>query len=248
MIELDGIRRVYHMGGEELQALASIDETIRPGEFVALMGPSGSGNSTLLNVIGCLDRPTGGSYHLEGRAVAGLSDDALSRVRRGTFGFVFQAYHLIPRLSALANVEVPLVFAGIARAERRRRAQEALAAVGLTDRAEHRPAELSGGQCQRVAIARATILKPRILLADEPTGNLDSAAGAQVLNLIDSMHASGMTVVMVTHDPQVAVRADRVLLLEDGHVVRRLNGADLATGAASTGGAVGIGGTGSGQP
>ncbi|MDP6839250.1 MAG: ABC transporter ATP-binding protein, partial [Planctomycetota bacterium] len=174
------------------------------------------------------DRPTDGVYSLEGHAVDGFSDDELSRIRRDTFGFIFQSYHLIPRLSAQANVEVPMVFAGVPKAERARRSAEALAAVGLSERAKHRPAELSGGQRQRVAIARATILAPRILLADEPTGNLDSAAGAQVLALLDKLHGQGLTLIMVTHDPKVAARAERVLLLEDGRVAKRLTGAQLA--------------------
>lgn len=242
MIELENIGRVYHMGDEALHALTNITETIAAGEFVALMGPSGSGKSTLLNLVGCLDKPTSGVYRLGGRAVEGLSDTDLSRIRRETFGFIFQSYHLIPRLTARANVEVPMIFAGIPRAERARRAADALEAVGLADRAEHRPAELSGGQGQRVAIARATVLGPLVILADEPTGNLDTAAGGQVLDLLDGMHADGLTIVMVTHDAKVARRADRVLLLEDGHVVRSMRGDELVVPSFTTGdGAAGAG-------
>ncbi len=235
MIVLRGLRRTYRMGEEEVHALDGVDETIAAGEHVAIMGPSGSGKSTLLNVIGCLDRPTAGSYSLDGRQVAGLDEIELSAVRQQLIGYVFQSYHLVPRLSALENVELPLVFAGVSRAERRQRATAAIAAVGLADRAGHRPAELSGGQCQRVAIARATILAPRVLLADEPTGNLDSHSGAAVLELLESLNRGGLTLVVVTHDAAVARRAQRVLIMKDGRVVRRLAGRDLTSVAEALG-------------
>jgi len=228
MIELEGIWRTYQMGGEELHALADVSERIEPGEHVAIMGPSGSGKSTLLNVLGCLDRATRGTYRLGGREVQDLSDIELSRVRQAEIGFVFQSYHLVGRLDAAGNVELPMVFAGLPRKERRRRVLEAVRAVGLEDRMRHRPAELSGGQRQRTAIARATIMGPRILLADEPTGNLDSASGRQVLDLLEQMNAAGLTLIVVTHDPAVARRADRILLLGDGRVVRRLAGSEVA--------------------
>jgi putative ABC transport system ATP-binding protein len=229
VIRLTGIWRTYHVGSSDVHALAGIDETIERGEHVAVMGPSGSGKSTLLNIVGCLDRPTRGSYELDGREVASLDEQQLSNVRRDAVGYVFQAYHLVPRLDAAANVELPLVVAGVPRAERRTRVAEALAAVDLADRAHHRPAELSGGECQRVAIARATILRPAVLLADEPTGNLDSAAGEIVLALLERLNGEGLTLVVVTHDPGVARRAQRVILLEDGRIARRLPGHALVS-------------------
>jgi len=228
-IELSGVWRTYRIGGGELHALAGIDETIEAGEHVAIMGPSGSGKSTLLNVIGCLDRPSRGTYLLAGREVGRMSEDELASVRRDWIGYVFQSFHLIERLDALGNVELPLVFAGVAAAERRERARAALEAVGLGDRASHRPAELSGGERQRVAIARATIQRPRVLLADEPTGNLDSASGESVLVLLEKLRAEGLTLIVVTHDPQVARRSGRVLILRDGRIVRRLRGKDLVS-------------------
>ena len=229
MIRLDDIWRTYDVGDQKLHALAGVSEHIVAGEHVAIMGPSGSGKSTLLNIIGCLDRPTGGSYRFDGREVAGLSEDELSAVRREGVGYVFQSYHLIERLDAAGNVELPMIFASVAPRERRERVAEALEAVGLTDRAHHRPSELSGGQRQRVAIARATIQHPRVLLADEPTGNLDRASGAQVLGLLDRLNAEGLTLITVTHDALVARRADRVLLLEDGRIVRTVSGSELTT-------------------
>ena len=221
MIELERLARTYEIGGEPVRALVGVTETIAAGEHVAIMGPSGSGKSTLLHLIGCLDRPTSGSYRFEGREVAGLSESELDRLRRERFGFVFQAFHLVPRLDALANVELPLVFAGVERAERRHRARQALEQVGLASRAEHRPSELSGGERQRLAIARALAMEPRVLLADEPTGNLDSRSGGVVLDLLDRLHAGGLTVLVVTHDPHVARRAERTLILSDGEIVRR---------------------------
>jgi putative ABC transport system ATP-binding protein len=227
VIELAGIWRTYQVGSEEVHALAGVDEKIEAGEHVAIMGPSGSGKSTLLNLIGCLDRPTKGSYRLEGREVATLSETDLSRVRQSSIGYVFQSYHLVQRLDATANVELPMIFAGVPRKERRKRAAEALDAIGLGERARHRPSELSGGQRQRVAIARAMVMRPRVLLADEPTGNLDRASGAQVLALLDELNRSGLTLVVVTHDVDVARHARRVLVLEDGRIVKRLVGGEL---------------------
>ncbi|MFT5288778.1 MAG: putative ABC transport system ATP-binding protein [Planctomycetota bacterium] len=227
MIELQGIWRTYKMGQEELHALADIQLTIGRGEHVAIMGPSGSGKSTLLNVIGLLDRATAGSYVLDGRDVTGLQDDELSAVRQNRIGFVFQSYHLLTRLDAVANVALPMIFAGVPRKERLERATHALEQVGLADRMTHRPSEMSGGQRQRVAIARSTIMRPAVLLADEPTGNLDSKSGGQVLELLDGLNQDGLTLLVVTHDPAVARRADRVLVLGDGRLVREWKGSEV---------------------
>ncbi len=227
MIELQDVWRTYVMGDEQLHALSGITETIEDGEHVAIMGPSGSGKSTLLNVLGCLDRPTAGTYRLGGRNTAELNDDELSHLRAEQLGFVFQSYHLVARLTAIDNVALPLLFAGVPRAERKARAEAALESVGLADRTDHRPAELSGGQRQRVAVARAMVMGPQILLADEPTGNLDSTSGKQVLDLLGRLRAEGLTLVVVTHDPAVARRADRVLVLVDGKIARRVPGAEL---------------------
>ncbi len=224
MIKLENIARTFVVGGEPVHALRDVDEHITPGEHVAVMGPSGSGKSTLLNILGCLDRPTTGSYKLDGREVAHLEEAELTQVRRHLIGFVFQTYHLVPRLTALENVQLPMMFGGVTPAERRRRALESIAAVGLEDRATHRPDQLSGGQRQRVALARATVMGPRVLLADEPTGNLDSASGLQVLELLEQMNAAGLTLIVVSHDPDVAHRADRIIVLVDGVVARRLSG------------------------
>ncbi len=215
MIELQGIWRTYRMGDEELHALAEVDLTIRDGEHVAIMGPSGSGKSTLLNVIGLLDRSTAGRYNLDGRDVTDLSDSELSNVRQSRIGFVFQSYHLVSRLDAVGNVELPMVFAGVPRKERRERAVTALQHVGLGDRMHHKPSEMSGGQCQRVAVARSTIMQPTVLLADEPTGNLDSVSGQQVLTILGDLNRNGLTLLVVTHDPAVARLADRVIVLTD---------------------------------
>ncbi len=227
MIALERVFRTYVMGDQTLHALDDVSERIEHGEYVAVMGPSGSGKSTLLNIVGCLDRPSRGVYRLDGVEVGSLSDDALSAIRRDKIGFIFQTFHLVPRLSAAENVAFPMVFAGVSRAERTERVATALDAVGLAERATHRPSELSGGERQRVAIARATVMRPQVLLADEPTGNLDSAAGRQVLDLVENMNASGLTLVVVTHNPAVAARAGRVLMMRDGRIEERLVGADL---------------------
>jgi putative ABC transport system ATP-binding protein len=227
MIELDRVYRTYVMGGQPLHALNDVSETIATGEYIAVMGPSGSGKSTLLNILGCLDRPTAGTYRLDGQEVGDLSETQVSLIRRYKIGFVFQTFHLVPRLDAAENVAFPMVFAGVPRPERRERVAAALDAVGLRDRARHRPAELSGGERQRVAIARATVMRPQLLLADEPTGNLDSAAGRQVMDVLEEMHANGLTLILVTHNPDIACRASRVLVMADGHVSRRVSGADL---------------------
>jgi putative ABC transport system ATP-binding protein len=227
VIRLERISRTFWVGEQPVHALVDVDETIDGGDYVSLMGPSGSGKSTLLNVLGCLDRPTAGTYTLEGREVQQLDDAELTAIRRHTIGFVFQFFHLVPRLTAAGNVELPMVFAGVDRDERAARVAEALDAVGLTDRAHHRPEQLSGGQRQRVAIARAIIMRPRLLLADEPTGNLDSTSGAQVIELLERLNDGGLTLVVVTHDPNVARRARRVVVLADGRIVERVRGVDL---------------------
>ena len=227
MIDLRGVARTFVVGDQPVHALVDVTEHVAAGEYVSIIGPSGSGKSTLLNLLGCLDRPSAGSYVLDGRAVHGLSDAELTAVRRHTIGFVFQFFHLVPRLTAAGNVELPMVFAGVPADERRERVAAALAAVGLTDRAHHRPEQLSGGQRQRVAIARATIMRPRLLLADEPTGNLDSSSGRIVIELLERMNGDGLTLVVVTHDPGVARRAGRVLVMADGRVVDRMRGGEL---------------------
>ena len=213
-----GIKREYDMGGEIVRALRGVDLAIRRNEYVAIMGPSGSGKSTLMNVIGCLDTPNAGEYWLNGTQVSKMSDDALARVRNKEIGFVFQTFNLLPRASALHNVELPLVYAGVPGDERRRRAKEALERVQLGSRIDHRPNELSGGQRQRVAIARALVNNPSILLADEPTGNLDSKTGTEIMALFARLHESGNTIVLVTHEPDVAAFAHRVIHVRDGQV------------------------------
>ncbi len=229
MIRLEAIGRTFEVGGQPVHALAGVDEHIEEGSYVAIMGSSGSGKSTLLNILGCLDRPSHGSYFLDGREVAHLSEAELTEIRRHNIGFVFQTFHLVPRLNAEQNVELPMLFAALPRVERRRRATEALEAVGLRQRADHRPDQLSGGERQRVAIARATVMGPRLLLADEPTGNLDSASGRQVLELLEEMLRAGLSLVLVTHDPAVARRAERIIVLRDGHIIHRTTGDDIAS-------------------
>ena len=231
MIVLEHVWRTYHMGDADVHALRAVDLTIAEGDFLAVVGPSGSGKSTLLHILGCLDRPTSGAYRFRGRDVAATDDRERSRLRQEEIGFVFQFFHLLPRLTALANVELPMLFAGVPRAERRQRAERALVAVGLADRLRHRPDELSGGQRQRVAIARAVIMRPALLLADEPTGNLDRASAAEVMDLLGRMNHDGQTVVLVTHDPDIAARARRMVRMSDGEIVERLEGSGSGTGA-----------------
>jgi putative ABC transport system ATP-binding protein len=217
-IALEDVHRSYPMGGEAVSALCGVSISIERGEYVSLTGPSGSGKSTLLHLIGCLDRPTAGRYALDGRPVESLSDVELSALRNASFGFVFQAFYLIPELSVLENVEVPLIYRGLGAAERSARALRALESVGLTQRARHRPTELSGGERQRAAIARAVVGEPSIVLADEPTGNLDSGTGEIVTGLLEALNARGTTLVVVTHDPDLAARAGRELRLRDGRL------------------------------
>ena len=218
MIELVGLSRHFRVGDQIVRALQDVNLTVPGGDYLALMGPSGSGKSTLLHILGCLDRPTAGTYVLDGREVGSLPESALAEVRSRKIGFVFQFFHLVPRLTAAGNVELPMVLAGIRPAERRERVAAALGSVGLTDRAAHRPDQLSGGQRQRVAIARATVMGPSILLADEPTGNLDRASGHEIIELIETMNRAGLTLVVVTHDPEVGQRAGRILKLVDGRI------------------------------
>jgi putative ABC transport system ATP-binding protein len=212
------LQREYIMGSERVRALQGVDMTIRKNEFVAIMGPSGSGKSTMMNMIGCLDTPSEGEYWLNGYRVSELDDDALARIRNKEIGFVFQTFNLLPRASALANVELPMVYAGASSKERRTRAEEALRQVGLQDRMHHRPNELSGGQRQRVAIARALVNRPSIILADEPTGNLDSATSVEIMALFESLHKQGQTIILVTHEPDIAAHAKRQIVLRDGKV------------------------------
>ena len=216
LIRLDGIERVFHLGDSSVHALDRLDVGIEPGEYVAIMGPSGSGKSTLLNLLGLLDRPDAGSYHLEGRDVTTLSPDEQAEVRSRRIGFVFQSFHLVPRLTAAENIALPMMLAGLPAAERSRRVERALKDFGLDQRADHRPDQLSGGQRQRVAIARATIMQPAVLLADEPTGNLDRATGDDVIHLLEALNAGGVTLIVVTHDPKLGARARRQLVMEDG--------------------------------
>jgi len=216
MIELEGVWRTYPMGEGVVHALRDISLAIAPGEHVALIGPSGSGKSTLLHILGCLDRPTRGRYRFEGREVGALPDGERSLLRRNRIGFVFQFFHLLPRLTAQGNVELPMLFAGIPRDERKERAARALASVGLLPRAAHRPDQLSGGERQRTAIARAVVMNPAVLLADEPTGNLDRASAQEVMGVLEAMNHQGLTLVVVTHDPVLAGRAKRVVHLTDG--------------------------------
>lgn len=219
-IRLRDIKKIYKMGGQELAALNGINLDIKRGEFAALMGPSGSGKSTLMNILGCLDRPTVGSYELEGNEVAHLSDDELAVMRNKHIGFVFQNFNLLSRISSLENVALPLVYAGVGASERRKRAQQVLEAVGLGDRAEHMPNELSGGQRQRVAIARALVNNPEIIMADEPTGNLDTKSTKEIMEIFQEMHGRGKTIILVTHEPEIAVCANRQLLVRDGVITR----------------------------
>ncbi|MFA6309868.1 MAG: ABC transporter ATP-binding protein [Sterolibacterium sp.] len=215
-LELAGIERVFKLGDSEVHALRHLDVSIAAGEYVAVMGPSGSGKSTFLNLVGLLDRPDAGIYRLEGRDVTTLSAEEQARVRSERIGFVFQSFHLVPRLTAAENIALPMTLSGIAPSERERRVNQALKDYGLEDRAHHRPDQLSGGQRQRVAIARATVMQPAVILADEPTGNLDRATGEEVMRLLEGLNSRGVTLIVVTHDPHLGSRAGRQLLMEDG--------------------------------
>ncbi|GLV12734.1 ABC transporter ATP-binding protein [Alicyclobacillus hesperidum] len=220
MIELSGVCKAYKVGDEPLTVLHGIDLRIEEGEFVSIMGPSGSGKSTLMHIIGCLDTPSAGEYRLCGTSVGGLSARDLAVLRNRTIGFVFQNFHLLPRITAVRNVELPLLYAGVSRAQRRSRALELLARVGMEDRAQHLPTALSGGQKQRVAIARALANDPALILADEPTGALDQRTGLEIIELLRELHSAGRTIVVITHDPTVAAAADRTIYIVDGHIQR----------------------------
>jgi len=220
VIQTEGLRKYYVLGAETVRAVRGVDLEVRRGEFVAIMGPSGSGKSTFMNLIGCLDTPTAGNYWLNGRRVSELSDDQLARVRNRDIGFVFQTFNLLPRATSLHNVELPLIYAGVSSRERRRRAEEKLALVGLADRMDHRPPELSGGQRQRVAIARALVNDPALLLADEPTGNLDSVTTTEIVDILSGLHQAGQTIVLVTHESDIAGATSRQIHLSDGLVER----------------------------
>jgi putative ABC transport system ATP-binding protein len=218
VIQMRDLARSYVMGAETVNALRGVSLEIRRNEYVAIMGPSGSGKSTMMNLVGCLDTPTSGEYWLNGQEVSRMPDDALARVRNREIGFVFQTFNLLPRATALQNVELPLVYGGVPARERRERAKAALTKVGLAERMEHRPNELSGGQRQRVAIARALVNDPAILLADEPTGNLDSNTSEEIMRVFEHLHTQGQTIIMVTHEPDIAAHAERIIMLRDGRV------------------------------
>lgn len=220
VVTLTGVKKLYKMGSETVAALNGVDLKIDRGEFVALMGPSGSGKSTLMNILGCLDRPTVGSYKLLSQEVSGLSDDQLAAIRNKTIGFVFQNFNLLPKLTSLENVALPAVYAGIKNSQRLEMAKEALEKVSLFDRAEHLPSELSGSQRQRVAIARAIAMKPSIIMADEPTGNLDTKSTGEIMNIFRDLHSSGSTIILVTHEPDIAQAADRQILVKDGKITK----------------------------
>lgn len=219
MIQIQEVHKIYRTGAVSVEALHSVSCTINKGEFVAIMGPSGSGKSTLMNIVGCLDRPTGGIYSINGTDVSKLSDNQLAAVRNKEIGFVFQQFHLLPRMNILQNVELPLTYAGVKSRERRKRAMEMLEMVGLADRTHHRPNEISGGQKQRVAIARALVNHPSIILADEPTGNLDSKTGAMIMDMFLKLHEMGHTIILVTHDAEIGEFAERVIRLRDGNII-----------------------------
>jgi putative ABC transport system ATP-binding protein len=228
MITLEDIHKIYYLGKTEVEALRGISLHIDKGEFVAVMGPSGSGKSTLMNIIGALDRPSSGRYLLRGKDVSGMTDNSLAEIRNSTIGFVFQTFNLLPRMTAQRNVELPLIYAGVGRGPRKKRAADSLAQVGLSDRASHRPNELSGGQRQRVAIARALVTQPSIIFADEPTGNLDSVTGEEIMAIFDGLNRDGVTVLLVTHEHDIAAHAKRIVSIRDGLIVE-----DTAREAAS---------------
>jgi len=230
LIQVDDITRVFHVGGEEVRALRGVSFGISRGEWVAIIGQSGSGKSTMMNVLGCLDTPTSGRYMLNGKDVSRMTDDELAVIRNVEIGFIFQTFQLLPRETALANVELPLVYRGVSARERRERAKAALDKVQLTHRMHHRPNELSGGQRQRVAIARALVAEPSMLLADEPTGNLDSATGEEIVRLFEQLHHAGHTLVLVTHEPKLAARCPRAIRLSDGQLVADGPGREVALG------------------
>ena len=219
MIELSSITKTYRMGEVDITVLSSVSLSVRSGELIAIMGPSGSGKSTLMNIIGCLDRPTNGTYRFEDREISAMTDDELASIRNVKIGFVFQTFNLLPRFTALKNVEVPLVYSGVPARLRKERAIPLLQQVGLSDRMYHRPTELSGGQQQRVSIARALVNHPPLLLADEPTGNLDSRSGAEILNILTGLNEQGVTIMIVTHDKDVAARCKRIINLKDGQII-----------------------------
>ena len=220
LIHLEGLSKVYRVGDQEIQALSDINLRIEEGEFLSIIGSSGSGKSTLMHLLGCLDTPTTGRMEICGRDLAKATADELARVRNREIGFVFQSFNLLPKLDVISNIALPLIYAGVPHAQRLARAKQAAVDVGLGDRLANRPPQLSGGQCQRVAIARALVNNPRILFADEPTGNLDSATGRIILEIFDSLHAAGKTVVLVTHDPSIAARSRRIIEIQDGSITR----------------------------
>jgi putative ABC transport system ATP-binding protein len=219
MIELSNVTKTYRMGEVDITVLSNVSLSVRSGELIAIMGPSGSGKSTLMNIIGCLDRPTNGTYRFEDREISAMTDDELASIRNVKIGFVFQTFNLLPRFSALKNVEVPLVYSGVPARLRKERAIPMLQQVGLSDRMYHRPTELSGGQQQRVSIARALVNRPPLLLADEPTGNLDSRSGSEILNILTGLNEQGVTIMIVTHDKDVAARCKRIINLKDGQII-----------------------------
>lgn len=220
MIKLEGLTKIYNLGRVQVPALRDVNMTVERGEFVAVMGPSGSGKSTLMNILGCLDRPTAGRYFLDGQDVSSLDEKALAAIRNRKIGFVFQTFNLLPRQNLLRNAELPMIYAGVGREERRRRAMQALEKVGLADRVDHKPNEISGGQKQRAAIARALVNNPLIILADEPTGNLDTRTGEEIMALFQQLNREGVTIVLVTHEREIAEHANRIIHFRDGRVVK----------------------------